>query len=458
VGGAGILVEIVLASLALIVWVNAEAGLVRAFAFNVMLIGGVSTLIFNGNPLLKFDGYYVLSDILEIPNLASRANNYIGYLAQRYAFRIRSATSPVTAPGEAGWMFFYGIAAFLYRLTITAAIVAFVSQQFFVVGTLIAIWAVILMLGVPVAKGLWFLFTSPALRHSRGRAFGVLSGAAATLAAALFIVPLPHSTLAEGIVWLPGNGIVNVGADGVVAEILAEPDSEVAPGTPLVRLEDPLLSARVELLEIRMRELQLRLDRQDIADAANSLIVKEELRLAEADLALARDRQKALTVRAQAEGTFILPGATDLVGRFLQRGDTVGYVARFDRPLIRVVVPEDEADLVRSRTREVSVRLAGDMADTVPASVIREVPALSDSLPSAALSTEGGGSIALDPTDPRQRRVLANLLHLDLRFGENRTIPRIGSRVHVRFSHGADPLAGRLYRSIRQVFLRVFQI
>jgi putative peptide zinc metalloprotease protein len=173
---------------------------------------------------------------------------------------------------------------------------------------------------------------------------------------------------------------------------------------------------------------------------------------------LARDRQKALTVRAQAEGTFILPGATDLVGRFLQRGDTVGYVARFDRPLIRVVVPEDEADLVRSRTREVSVRLAGDMADTVPASVIREVPALSDSLPSAALSTEGGGSIALDPTDPRQRRVLANLLHLDLRFGENRTIPRIGSRVHVRFSHGADPLAGRLYRSIRQVFLRVFQI
>jgi putative peptide zinc metalloprotease protein len=458
VGGAGILVEVVLAALALIVWVNAEAGLVRAFAFNVMLIGGVSTLIFNGNPLLKFDGYYVLSDILEIPNLASRANNYLGYLVQRYAFRMRSATSPVTAPGEAGWLFFYAIAAFLYRLVITAAIVAFVSQQFFVVGTIIAFWAVILMLGVPSAKGLWFLLSSPALRHSRGRALGAVGGTLAALGAALFLVPLPHATLAQGIVWLPGNGIVNTGSDGVVIEILAVPDSEVAQGAPLVRLEDPLLAARTELLEIRVRELQLRLDRQGIADAANSLIVREELRLAEADLDLARKRQEELTVRAQAAGTFILPSATDLVGRFLRRGETVGYVAEFDSPLIRVVVPEDEADLVRSRSREVSVKLVGDMAGTIPAAVVREVPALSDSLPNAALSTAGGGEIALDPTDPRQRRVLANLLHLDLRFDEDRTIPRIGSRVYVRFSHGTEPLAGRLSRSIRQVFLRVFQI
>ena len=54
VGAAGILVEIFLASLALFIWLNAEEGLVRAFAFNVMLIGGVSTLFFNGNPLLRF--------------------------------------------------------------------------------------------------------------------------------------------------------------------------------------------------------------------------------------------------------------------------------------------------------------------------------------------------------------------------------------------------------------------
>ena len=76
VGAAGIVVELVLASFALLVWLNVEAGLLRAFAYNVMLIGGVSTILFNGNPLLRFDGYYVLADLLEIPNLADRAKRF----------------------------------------------------------------------------------------------------------------------------------------------------------------------------------------------------------------------------------------------------------------------------------------------------------------------------------------------------------------------------------------------
>ncbi len=113
VGAAGILVELFLASVAMIVWVNAEPGLWRAFAFNVMLIGGVSTVLFNGNPLLRFDGYYVLSDLIEIPNLANRANQYIGYLVQRYAFGVTGLDSPATTRGEAPWLFGYAIAAFV---------------------------------------------------------------------------------------------------------------------------------------------------------------------------------------------------------------------------------------------------------------------------------------------------------------------------------------------------------
>ena len=70
-GSAGIAVELLLASLALFVWLSVEDGLVRAFAFNVMVIGGLSTIVFNGNPLLRFDGYYVLSDVLEIPNFGN---------------------------------------------------------------------------------------------------------------------------------------------------------------------------------------------------------------------------------------------------------------------------------------------------------------------------------------------------------------------------------------------------
>ena len=88
VGAAGIAVELFLGSLALFVWLTVEVGMVHVVAYNVMLISGVSTLLFNGNPLLRFDGYYVLADALEIPNLGGRSNKYLGYLIQRYLFRV----------------------------------------------------------------------------------------------------------------------------------------------------------------------------------------------------------------------------------------------------------------------------------------------------------------------------------------------------------------------------------
>ena len=458
VGAAGILVEVLLAALALMVWLNAEAGLVRAFAFNIMLIGGVSTLLFNGNPLLKFDGYYVFSDIIQIPNLASRANKYIGYLIQRYAFGIRSSITPVTAQGEAPWLFFYSLGAFGYRLMIMTVIIVFVSQQFFIIGTLVAIWAVILMLGVPLTKHIWFLLTNPILRHNRTRAFRVVGVGLTMLALALFTVPLPHSIIVQGVVWLSGEGILHAGSDGVVVAVPGVPDGHAEPGTPLVRLDDPLLISRVNLLDIRVRELVHRLDKQNLSDLANAQIVREELRLAHADLAIARERQSALMVRAQSAGTIILPNAKDLIGRFIRRGETVAYVARFDKPVIRVIVPEDDVDLVRNETRNLSVRFISDMSRTFLAEVVQEMPSLTNVIPSAALSTKGGGELTLDPTAPGGNRTLSIQLHMDLQLTENLVIPRIGNRVYVRFHFGSKPLAHRIYRSLRQIFLSTFQI
>lgn len=458
VGGAGILVEMLLASLALIVWVNADEGLVRAFAFNVMLIGGVSTLLFNGNPLLKFDGYYVLCDLAEIPNLASRSNQYLGYLIKRYAFGLQSATSPVTAPGEAGWFVVYSIGGFCYRLVLTAAIVTIVATHFFIVGTIIACWAIILMIGVPLAKHVHFLLANPSLRRKRARAFAVVGGVLGVVGLALFVLPLPYSTTAEGVVWIPGEGIVHAGSEGVVREVIAAPDTLVAAGTPLVRLEDPLVAARVDLLSHRVKELELRLGKQDLGDLANARIVREELRHARADYQLALARQEALTIRAASAGTLILPNAPDLVGRYVRRGEVLAYVAQFETPLIRVIVQEDDADLVRSETSDVSVRFVADTSTAYAAVVEREVPALTATLPNYALSTAGGGQIALDPRDTNQRRVLANLTHIDVRLKDPRVIRSIGGRVHVRFFHGAEPVASRIYRSIRQIFLKTFQV
>ncbi|NNF46941.1 MAG: PqqD family peptide modification chaperone, partial [Desulfofustis sp.] len=110
VAAAGMAIELLVASLALFLWLSIESGRVSTIAYNVMLIGGVSTLLFNGNPLLRFDGYYILADWIEIPNLAQRSTRYLGYLLQRYPFGIEEASSPVTVDGERPWFIIYGIA------------------------------------------------------------------------------------------------------------------------------------------------------------------------------------------------------------------------------------------------------------------------------------------------------------------------------------------------------------
>src|SRR5262249_45960567 len=170
VGGAGIMVEAALASAAVILWVYAEPGLVRALAFNVALIGGISTLFFNGNPLLRFDGYYVLADVVGIPNLATRANKYTFYLLARHAFGVRDETPIATGPGEAKWLLFFAVASFLYRTVITFTIALFIATKLFFIGIALAIVSLFTSLVWPVVKGIKYVLVSPQLARQRRRA------------------------------------------------------------------------------------------------------------------------------------------------------------------------------------------------------------------------------------------------------------------------------------------------
>ena len=86
VGAAGMIVELFVAALALFIWLQLPPCNFRAILFNVIVIAGVSTVLFNGNPLLRYDGYYILSDLLGILNLSQRGLNYLGYLCKRYLF------------------------------------------------------------------------------------------------------------------------------------------------------------------------------------------------------------------------------------------------------------------------------------------------------------------------------------------------------------------------------------
>ncbi|MFD1341159.1 peptidase M50 [Litorisediminicola beolgyonensis] len=457
VGAAGILVELTLAALAMIVWVHAEEGLVRAFAFNVMLIGGISTLVFNGNPLLRFDGYYVMADLIEIPNLGPRANKFIGYLIQKHAFGVETAQSPVTARGEAKWLFFYAIGSFVYRLFIIGAIVLFVATAFPLIGAMLAIWSVFMMFGVPLGKHGWFLLTAPALRRKRGRAFAVTGATVAALVAAVTLIPLPYATLADGVVWPAREAAVHAGASGHVVRVSAEPNARVAPDTVLLALEDPMLDASLASAEAAARRLSYRLDAVAIEDPVEARVLRERVVRAEDDLAHVRGIQERLEIRSPGAGTFILPEGEDLVGRYFNQGDLVGYVADFSDPVLIVAVPEAAADLVRSDAASVEFRFADDTGTVWPARIRREVPQITDRLPAAALSTLGGGAFVTDPGSEGLTS-LGKLLQLELEFDAPAEVRGFGARVHVLFRHRDTAIAQRAWRSLRQLFLKEFDV
>ncbi|MDJ0864359.1 MAG: HlyD family efflux transporter periplasmic adaptor subunit [Gammaproteobacteria bacterium] len=458
VGAAGIMVELFLAALALFVWVNAESGVVRAVAYNVMLIAGVSTLLFNGNPLLRFDGYYVLADALEMPNLGPRANKYIGYLVQRYLFGVREAESPATAPGERTWLLGYGVLSFCYRMFIMFVIVLFVAGKFFTIGIVLAVWALTSQLVIPAVKVARTAWTSPRLRRRRKRVLGTSGTLGLSLLALVLFMPFPWWTQTQGIVWLPEKAQVRAGADGFIKQILVRSGSLVREGQPLVVCEDPFLSARVRVLESRLRELMARYEAKRMTDRVQAEILREERLAVEADLAHARERADALLVRSPNDGTLVIPRDQDLPGRFLSQGELVAYVADPSQVTVRAMVPQGAVDLVRQRTHHVQLRPVANLSRVFNATVLRQVPGATEELPSPALGTSGGGPFVVDPTDDRGLRLVQGAFQFDLALPAGTQISAMGSRVHVRFDHGREPLFDQWYRAARQVFLKRFGV
>jgi len=457
VGAAGILVELFLAALGILVWLLVEPGLVRELALNVALVGGISTLLFNGNPLLRFDGYYVLEDLIEIPNLASRSSRFYLYLIQRYVLNLTDARSPSTAHGERAWFAFYGLAAPIYRLFVLVGIALYLAGEFLIVGVVLAVWAVLMQVFKPLYLSLRFLFSSQRMEARRVRGFVTL-GLLVVLIAGLLVLPAPLITRAEGVVWLDDKARVLSGADGFVAEVVATSGTTVAAGDLLIRLEDRELDARRAVLQARLRELRI----QELAEREQSrvrgAIVVDDIEAATAELKQLERRLASLEVRSAVTGRFYAHDPHESRGQYVRQGDVLGYVIQEERPIVRAVVNQDRVGLLRSRPVSAEVVLADNVAESLPATLLREVPAGSTELPSAALGAMGGGEIAIDTHDETGFTAVSKLFQFDLALPEGTRTTGIGGRAYVRLEHGTEPLWRQWSRSLQQLLLSQLKV
>ena len=453
VGAAGMLVELFLAALALFVWVNVEAGIVSTICYNIMLIGSVSTLFFNGNPLLRFDGYYILADSIEIPNLGTRSSKYLGYLLQHYLFGVKDVESPARTWGEAAWFLFYGIASFVYRMGIMFVIIFYVASKYFIIGSVLALWAIATQLILPLSRNVSSLFSNPALQARRTRVLVSSGLVAGFLAWLLFFMPAPLLTRVEGVVWVPEQSELRIGASCFVTRLVATPGTQVNKDDVILECADPLLEAQAAISAARLKELKASYLSVMQDDKVRADGFKADIVTAEKKHARLQEQLDELVLRSQASGRLVMPEADDLAGRYVRKGDVLAYVANAAMKNARVAVTQNDINLVRGRTREVEVRLAGNIAQVIPASIRREVPAATDQLPSRALGTAGGGRIAVDPTDENGTTSLENVFQFELALAEAAPSEYFGQRVHVRFDHGSEPLASQWQRSLRQLFM-----
>jgi putative peptide zinc metalloprotease protein len=455
VSAAGIMAELFVAALAFFTWLNVEPGAVKDTVFNIALIASLSTVLFNANPLLRFDGYYMLQDYIEIPNLATRSSRYYLYLIQRYLFGMEQATSPQTAEGEHLWFAFYGPIALIYRLMVMVAIGIFLIQEYMIIGIALTAWAISVQVVLPIIRGIMFVIHGSALAEARGRATAVSLVVVMLMVMVLGFIPLPLTTRADGVVWVPDQARVFAETEGFIEQLLVSSGDQVESGDVLVEMRNPVLQARLAVLEAQRSELLARRWSEQHNEQVKAQISASEIQTIEYEFESLREQVEGLVVKSHVSGTVVLLAESGLDGIYLSQGQLLGYVSKKDRLIVRAVVSQSDIGLLRRNVDRVEVRLAENRSHRIDARIIRETPAASLELPSAALGVLGGGYIAVDSQaqDTDTRQALEKYFQIDLELSKGVTLSGLGERAYIQFDHGSEPIATQWLRKARQLVL-----
>lgn len=197
IGAAGMYVELILASIATYLWWFSQPGMFNFLCLSVMFICSVSTVVFNGNPLLRFDGYYILMDMLEIPNLRQKASEILKRWFQQYCLGLELQENPFLPQKKQLWFALYTVTSIIYRWVVVFSIMMFLMKVLEpyglqALGRLIAIAGLSGMIIQPMWKIVKF-FRTPG-RASKMKRKNVLTslGIATAAIAGICVIPLPY--------------------------------------------------------------------------------------------------------------------------------------------------------------------------------------------------------------------------------------------------------------------------
>ena len=460
VGSAGMIIELFIAAIAAVVWANTGEGLIHSMSFNLMVIGSVSSLLFNANPLLKFDAYYMLSDMLEIPNLYQRSKEQVYYFAEKYIFDVEESHAPSNSDKEAFWLVFYAITSAFYRLLVSIAIAVFVADQMLIVGIFVALMSFYVWVIKPSYSFIVYLFSSPNLNKNRYRAVSISSMVFFVLILLIYMIPISHNINAPGIIYAKNFTTVYTPNEGYLETLHKKSGDSVEKGDLVVTMRSHELDLDINLIQGKLKEtLALELKAQN--DIADLKPLKARIKLLHKKLSWYNQQKKSLMIYAQISGRWVAPQLPSLHKSLLKNRIALGSIVPQEAfKFIAVVSQEKAFDLFRERQLKGNVKLDGVAQKTIELTNIQVIPYEKHQLPSAALGWVGGGDIQVAQDDASGTKSIEAFFEIraDITKGENNPKLLHDRTGHLRIVLPDVPLGEQMVKYFQQLMQKRYQL
>ncbi len=459
IGAAGMYVEVVLASICTFIWWFTEPGLLHYVCLNIMFVSSVSTILFNANPLLRYDGYYILSDLMEVPNLRQKASTILNRTMAKYCLGMEQQEDPFL-PKKNQWLFAtYTVAAALYRWVVVLSILYFLNQVFEPyglkpLGQAIALMAVWGLVGQPFVK-LYKYFKVPGRLNKVKRVpLLVTLAIIAAAIAAVFTVPLPAYVYCPAVIHPRGAASVYAGVPAMLEEVFVKPGQRVEAGQELARLKSidleigiARLQGEVDGYKAEIRSLE-NIAFNDATASGRLGLARESLASAERQLKKQLEDAERLTLRAPIAGVVMEPdyksnrtqdpkdlgswegsplaeknlGATlEATERFCRIGDPRSLEAR-------ILIGQDDIELV-AEGQPVRLML-NQTTDLIYPSEITSISR--EELPETPprLSSLTGGAVATEMDKSGQAKPLTPMFEATVPLGDYASLPEEYKQQH----------------------------
>lgn len=481
IGAGGMYVELVVAALATFGWWYSQPGLFNNICLSLMFIGSVSTLVVNANPLMRFDGYYILSDFLEIPNLAARGSQALQRTLVRWCLGIELPQSTYDPHYRGAAFALYAVASNLYRWLVICSIllIAYRILQPYglrVVGIALAALGTVMLVIVPAWRTVQMLrVPGRAQQARRGR---VLTSLLVSIAALVLVlaVPLPYRVRCATQIEPRDAAAVYVPIAGRLEALHVAAGDEVVAGQPLATLRNTDVELELAALEGRRARVQAELDglRQgrfvDELAARQIDAVVEMLAQVESQLERRRDDFRRLTIVAPADGTVIPPARrpaassddtqlstwsgspleTENLGAWLDEATLLCQLGDPNRLEALLVVDQADVDLVRPGQR--AMIKVESLPHEVLDGTLSEVARTQLEVAPHALTIRGGGTLATRTDREGLERPLrpSYLARAEFESGDPRLRPAM--RGVAKIEADRQTLAARLWRGLSSLF------